>query len=141
MIIPDTNLLIYAYDSTAQDHLVAKRWWEKALSDDVPVGIPWIVVLAFTRLMSHPTIAQKPLTISQVKKKVEVWFSLSHVRLLSPSANTFKVFFELLESVKRGGNLSTDAMIAAAALEYSGVVYTNDHDFSRFPGLKWKNPL
>lgn len=34
-----------------------------------------------------------------------------------------------------------DAMIAALALENSGVIYTNDHDFSRFSGIRWKNPL
>ena len=48
MIVPDTNLLVFAYDLTATRHQRARRWWEQSLSGDEPVGIPWIVVLAFT---------------------------------------------------------------------------------------------
>ena len=59
MIVPDANLLIYAYSSTSPSHRAARRWWEDALSGHEPVGIPWIVVLAFVRLISHPTLLER----------------------------------------------------------------------------------
>jgi hypothetical protein len=34
-----------------------------------------------------------------------------------------------------------DAVIAAIALEHGATLYTTDRDFSRFPGLRWTNPL
>jgi toxin-antitoxin system PIN domain toxin len=141
MIVPDANLLVYAYDETAAAHRVARAWWEDALSGAEPVGIPWIVVLAFVRLMTHPTLSQNPMTIEQTRTAVQDWLALDHVRLLSPSTTTVTLFFELLDQAGTGGNLSTDAMIGALASEYGSCVYSNDRDFGRFPHVVWRNPL
>ena len=40
-----------------------------------------------------------------------------------------------------GANLVTDSHVAAVAMEYQAEVHSNDTDFSRFPGLRWRNPL
>jgi len=63
------------------------------------------------------------------------------VALLSPTLRTFSLMIELLEHAGTGGNLTTDAMIAALALEHGGIVYSNDRDFDRFPDTVWRNPL
>lgn len=141
MIIPDANLLIYAYDSTSPSHHKAKAWWELNLNGIDPIGIPWVVVLAFVRLMTHPTVAANPLTVIQARQYVEQWFAAPTIRLLYPSENTLSKFFDLLEEAELGGNLSTDALIAAHALENSAIIHTNDIDFSRFSGVKCENPI
>lgn len=141
MVVPDTNLLVFGYDSTSPFHAAAKKWWEGVLSGDEPVGIPWIVVLAFTRLMTHPGVCTDPLTTGQARRMVEQWVGQPHVRVLCPSAGTMDKFFDLLECVGHGGNLTTDALIAAHAIENAATLFSNDRDFDRFPGLKWSNPL
>jgi toxin-antitoxin system PIN domain toxin len=141
MIVPDVNLLVYAYDETSPCHDDAREWWEGALSGHEPVGVPWIVVLAFVRLMTHPTLAENPMTVDQAAAAVRSWLELDHLRLLSPSPATIGRFLDLLAAAGLGGNLSTDAMIAALAVEYGGCVYTNDRDFDRFDAVLWKNPL
>jgi len=141
MIVPDANLLIYAYDETAPSHSAARVWWEDALSGAEAVGVPWVVVLAFVRLMTHPALAANPMTVEQARAAVLDWLAVDHVRLLSPSATTISVFFELLAGAGMAGNLSTDAMIAALASEYGGCVYSNDRDFGRFPHVVWRDPL
>lgn len=141
MIVPDANLLVYAYDETAPCHGTAREWWEEVLSGIEPVGIPWIVVLAFVRLMTHPTLADNPMTVEQAGAAVTSWLELDHVRLLSPTPSTIFRFLDLLAGAGMGGNLSTDAMIAALADEYGGCVHSNDRDFARFAGVAWKNPL
>lgn len=141
MIVPDTNLLVYAYDETAPIHKAARTWWEAVLSGAEPVGIPWIVVLAFVRLMTHPTLAENPMTVEQAGGAVRSWLAMDHVRLLSPSPATLTRFLDLLAEAGIGGNLSTDAMIAALAAEYGGCVYSNDRDFDRFATVAWRNPL
>lgn len=141
MIVPDTNLLVYAYDESAARHAPAKRWWEDALSGSEPVGIPWIVALAFTRLLTHPTICSQPLTIEEARSCVEAWFEYDHVRLLAPTDATLRLLFDLLSEAGLGGNLTTDALIAAHALEHGGVVHTADLDFGRFRALRWTLPL
>lgn len=141
MIVPDTNLLVFAYDSTSPCHAAAKKWWEDVLSGDKPVGIPWVVVLAFTRLMTHPTICTDPLTTEEVRRIIGHWIGQPHVRVLCPSSGTMDTFFDLHEGGGLGGNLTTDALIAAHAIENAATLFSNDRDFDRFSGLKWTNPL
>lgn len=141
MIVPDANLLIFAYDSTSARHERARLWWQGVLSGSEPVGIRWVVVLAFTRLMTHPSVCAQPLTIREVRKRVGQWFDQPGLRLLVPTPGTFSLFFELLEATDLGGNLSTDALIAAHAVENEARVYSSDRDFARFPRAKWVDPL
>ena len=141
MIVPDVNVLLFAHDASSAKHAAARRWWEDTLSADEPVGIPWVVVLAFTRLVTHPTICINPLSTSDARRRVERWFEQPHVRVLSPGAGTLALFFDLLESAGLGGNLSTDALIAAHAIEHGATVYSTDHDFGRFRSLQWVDPL
>lgn len=141
MIIPDTNLLIYAHDQTAPEHAAAKAWWNRALNGPEPIGIPWVVLLAFTRLMSHPSICRNPLSIDEIRRITRQWRKCPHLRFLNPSEQAPDRFFDLLDQAGMGGNLCTDALIAVHALEHSATVYTNDRDFARFGGLRTENPL
>lgn len=141
MIIPDANILIYAHDETSPHHDKARKWWEDALSGSEPIGLVWVVALAFTRLLTHPTIAQNPLSVGEVRAMVDQWIGCPHVRLLELSANALPRFFDLLEEAGGGGNLSTDALIALHAMEHSATVISNDRDFDRFAGIKRLNPL
>ncbi len=34
MLVPDVNVLLYAYDSTSRHHETARTWLETALADD-----------------------------------------------------------------------------------------------------------
>lgn len=141
MIIPDTNLLIYAYDETSPHHRAAKDWWEQALGGSEPIGIPWIVVLAFTRLMTHPHLCTNPLSVAEVAEIAATWMSSRCVRMIQVGENAPRRFFELLEEAGTGGNLSTDAFIALHAMEHSATLCSNDRDFDRFQGVKVLNPL
>jgi predicted nucleic acid-binding protein len=81
------------------------------------------------------------MTVAHARRCVETWLEHDHVLLLSPKESTCSRFFDLLEEAGTGGNLSTDALIAAHALEFGGTVCSNDLDFRRFPGLQLQNPL
>ena len=141
MIIHDANLLIYAHDEASPGHAKARSWWEAVLSGRDPVGIAWVVVLAVTRLLTHPSVCENPLSPAQVRRIVEHWLSFPHVRMVHLSENALGRFFDLLEEAGTGGNLSTDALIALHALEHSATIASNDRDFDRFSGVKRINPL
>lgn len=141
MIIPDANLLIYAHDETSPNHLKARAWWESTLSGREPVGIPFVVALAFVRLVTHPALNENPMTVAMARERVESWEKVPVVRLLPGSPSTLRLAWEFLESAEAGGNLTTGAMIAAHAAEIGGTVFSNDRDFARFPKVRWKNPL
>jgi predicted nucleic acid-binding protein len=61
--------------------------------------------------------------------------------LLHPGERHAEILFDYLEGLGAGGNLTTDAHLAALAAENQAELQTTDADFARFAGLKWRNPL
>jgi toxin-antitoxin system PIN domain toxin len=141
VILPDINLLVYAYNSDAPLHPQAKAWWEETLSGTRTVGLPWIVCLGFTRLMTSRSVLVMPMTAGEALGHVRDWIETPQADIVQPGAR----HLDILDSFAKAGALvstvMTDAHIAALAIELQGEVHSNDHDFSRFPGLRWRNPL
>ena len=141
MIVPDINLLIYAYNDQAAQHAAAKAWWEALLNGKTPVGLSWLAISGFIRLMTHPQVLAQPLPVAEVTTLVRSWLAQAPVRLLLPGSRFPEIFLRQLEQVGTAGNLTTDAQLAALAIEHQAELHSNDADFSRFPGLRWVNPL
>lgn len=141
MIIPDVNLLVYAYNAGAPAHSAARRWWEDLLSNENAVRVPWTVCCGFVRIMTHPAVLVRPLDRSTALSHVRSWLAVETVEILEPGSRHLELLDRMLSAAGAGGNLVTDAHIAALAVEYQAEVHSNDGDFSRFPGLRWRNPL
>jgi toxin-antitoxin system PIN domain toxin len=141
MIVPDVNLLLYAFNDGSPRYDSAKRWWEDLVNGAERVGIPWIVSVGFVRLMTHPKMLARPVTPEEAVDYVREWFQFPHITPINPGADPLAHLRRNLTAAGVGGNLVTDAHIAALAMEYQAEVHSNDTDFSRFPGLRWRNPL
>lgn len=141
MILPDLNLLLHTYNSSSPLHAVARRWWESCMMERRPVLLPWAVVLGFLRLSTHPKMAANPLPVPAACEIVDSWFARPHVATLDPEARHREILFDLLRVIGTGGNLTTDAHLAALAIEHDLELLTTDSDFRYFPGLRWQNPL
>jgi uncharacterized protein len=141
LILPDVNLLVYAHNEAAPLHLRAREWWDAALSRDAPVGVPWAVVLGFVRLVTHPSVLERPLTPAQALDRVDGWFERPQVLVLEPGPRHLRILRALLEATGVAGALTTDAHLAAIAVEHGAELHSNDRDFERFPGLRLRNPL
>jgi uncharacterized protein len=141
MIVPDINLLLYAYDSDSPFHAKASTWWEKCLSEIEPVGLAPVVVFGFLRLSTNARVFRNPMTPVEASKQVRSWLAQSVVQILEPRREHLEQVLQLLEGMGTAGNLVTDAQIAALALENDAILHTADADFLRFTGLKWFNPV
>ena len=141
MIIPDINLLVYAYNDGAPFHDSARQWWEDLVNRGERIGIPWVVSTGFVRLMTHPKVLEHPLSPEETVDVVGGWFRFPHLSPVNPGGEHLVHFRRNLYAAGVGANLVTDAHIAALAMEYQAEVHSNDTDFSRFPGLRWRNPL
>jgi toxin-antitoxin system PIN domain toxin len=141
VLVVDLNLLLYATNSDSADHATAKAWWEATLSNDEPIGLAWVVVLGFLRISTHPRILSSPLTTGQATGVVDDWLAQAPARLLLPSERHWGILRQLLEPVGTAGNLTTDAHLAALAIENGATLCSTDRDFGRFQNLKWTNPL
>ena len=141
MILPDINLLLYAYDAASPFHGKAAEWWQECLSGSEPVGLPPVVVFGFVRLATHARVFADPMTPSEAAQHARSWLAQPVTRVLDAAADPIEPVLTLLEKLGTAGNLVTDAQITALALENDAVVHTNDTDFLRFEGLRWFNPL
>ena len=141
MIVPDLNLLLYAYNEESPFHDAARQWWENTINGSESVGIPWVVSTGFIRLMSNPKVMAGPASTAEAAVFVEEWFQHEHVVPINPGNDHMTYLRQNLQVAGGGGNSVADAHIAAIAMEHEAVVYTNDSDFDRFSGLKSCNPL
>ncbi len=141
MILVDANVLLYAVNADLPQHARAREWWEQVLSGSQAVGIPWVVILAFVRLSTNPRIFARPLPVEQAIAYVDQWLEQPPVDAVGPGLNHWPVLRNLLDASGSGGNLTTDAHIAALALEHGYTVYSADNDFRRFAGVNHINPL
>jgi toxin-antitoxin system PIN domain toxin len=141
LIIPDINLLVYAHNDGIPQHDSARYWWEGLVNGAERVGVPWIVSAGFVRLMTHPAVLAHPANPTEAVDCVLEWFRYRHVTPVNPGIDHLPYLRRNLDAAGVGANLITDAHIAAIAMEYQAEVHSNDTDFSRFPGLRWRNPL
>jgi toxin-antitoxin system PIN domain toxin len=141
VILVDANLLLYAEDSSSEHHEAARTWWDAQLSGLDPVGLCWPVLNAFIRIGTNPRLHQRPLTLKEATERVQSWFDQPCVRLIQPTDQHWTIFQQMLRAGNAVGNLVSDAHLAALAVEHSCVLHSTDADFSRFRGLKWKNPI
>lgn len=141
MIVPDINLLIYAYDSSSPQHQKAATWWKHCMLGSEEIGLATVVIFGFVRLSTHPKVFQTPLTIAEASARVETWLKQPHVRVIEPSPQYVSDVLGLLNQLGTAGNLTTDAQIASLAKQEKAALHSNDTDFLRFPGLNYHNPL
>lgn len=141
MTLTDVNLLIYAYDATSPNHERARDWLEERLSGAETFAFAWVVLLAFVRLVTSPRVFAHPLEPREALDHVDAWLAQPCATVLHPGSRHPVLLRQLLEPLGTAGNLTTDAHLAALAIEHGAELSSADADFSRFPGLAWTNPL
>jgi toxin-antitoxin system PIN domain toxin len=141
MILPDLNLLIYSVNADSPFHRGAKTWMEETLNGKETVGLSWGVLVAFIRITTRRNIFAKPVLVEEAFEYIEAWLAHPSVTLVHPGPRHFSILRELLMAVGTGGNLTSDAHLAALAIEHGAELCSSDYDFGRFPRLNWSNPL
>jgi toxin-antitoxin system PIN domain toxin len=141
MILPDLNLLLYAYNGQVPQHEAARAWWESAINGRELIGLPHEVSLGFVRIATNPRLGACAVSLAVARSVVESWLEASPVRILLPTEDHAIKVCDLMESSRCSGALASDASLAVYAIENRAVLCSNDADFTRFPGLDWRNPL
>lgn len=141
MKLPDVNVLIYAFDSTSVHHDAARDWLAEALSGTETVAFTWSVLLAFIRLTTNPAVVKSPIDADEAIDLVELWLAQPSASVIHPTDRHAAVLRDLLAPLGAAGNLTSDAHLAALAIEHGAELCSGDSDFGRFAGLKWVNPF
>ena len=140
MRVVDANVLLYAVNADSQHHLAARRWLDTALAGADTVGFTWVALTAFLRISTKVGLFPSPLAPAEALDQVRAWLAEPGARVLDPTPRHLEVLATLLDQVGTGGNLVTDAHLAAIALEHRADVVSYDVDFGRFATLRWHRP-
>jgi len=141
MILPDINVLLYAYNPSMPQYAKAKTWWENALNHEEAIGLPHEVTLGFVRIATNPRLKEASVPFDKAVAVVSSWLQTPNVHILLPDTDHAERVFELMRSSNASGTLTSDASLAVYAIRHRATLCSNDGDFARFPGLKWINPL
>ena len=141
MILPDLNVLLYAYNHHAPQHRQARAWWEAAMNADELIALPHEVLFGFIRIATNPRMGAAGVSLDQAQAVVEVWTDLPQARIITPTAGHFARVLDLMSRAMARGAVLSDAIFASYAIEHRARLCTSDADFARFPGLDWTNPL
>lgn len=141
MKLLDVNVLIYAHNSAAPEHARAREWFEGLLSGSETVALPWHTLLGFIRLTTRPLIMDPPLPPGVALDYVQSWLAQPCATVVHPTARHAAILRDLLGAVGTAGNRTSDAHLAALAIEHGATLCSRDEDFARFPSLDWTDPI
>lgn len=140
MILPDVNVLIYAFRADVPQHSVCRPWIEKVVEGDARFGIAPMVLSAVVRITTDRRIFQPPSTLDEAFRFCHSLLGQPHCERVEPGKRHWEIFYRLCVETETHGPEITDAWYAALAIEWGCEWITMDRDFARFPGLRWRMP-
>jgi hypothetical protein len=136
----DANVLLYAINRAEPRQPAAHRWLDDALRSSETVGFSWVVLLAFLRLATRHGLFPRPLPVADALNIVRTWLAQPPAVVVEPTSRHLDVVAGLVTPLGAGGNVVSDAHLAALAVEHDATIVTYDTDFDRFPGVRTERP-
>ncbi|MGH8665409.1 MAG: type II toxin-antitoxin system VapC family toxin [Burkholderiales bacterium] len=140
MILPDVNVLIYAFRSDSADHERYRTWLESVVNAPQAYGISPQVLASVVRIVSHPRIFVRPSRVADAFAFARTLMDQPNATIVLPRDRHWAIFERLCEMAAATGNLVQDAWYAALAIESGCEWITTDRDYARFPDLRWQAP-
>ncbi len=138
MKLPDVNVLVNAVNVGATHHQRAVGWIEQAYANGL-VALTWASLLGFLRVATMRAVLPRPLPVAEALGVMSQWLTHPSSRVLSPGSNHAELISRLLLAAGTAGNLTTDAHLAAMAIEHGATLASFDRDFARFAGLNFEH--
>ena len=136
MRTPDVNLLLYAVNGDSPQHDTAREWIEASFARAAGIAFAWPALVGFLRLSTRSGIFARPLPVEDALAVVDAWLQHPRAQVITPTSRHAALLSGLLLGAGSGGNLVSDAHLAALAIEHGAELGTFDRDFSRFAGLR-----
>lgn len=140
MILPDVNVLIYAFRADLPRHQTCKAWLDKVISGDARFGMSRLVLCAVARIVTNAKIFMQPSSMDEALAYCDSLLEQPRCELMEPGERHWAIFRRLCVSANIRGPRVTDAWFAALAIEHGCTWITCDRDYARFPDLNWREP-
>ena len=140
MVLLDVNVLVTAMREDAQRHRELNAFVEGLRRAPEPFGLSELVLSGTLRVLTHPRVFSPPTPPVAARAYVAALRATPNAVIVAPGPRHWELFVELLEQSGAMGNLVSDAWHAALAIEHGCEWITDDSDYARFPGLRWRRP-
>ena len=141
MILPDVNVLLYAFRRDSARHTEFRAWLEEVINGEAAYGMAPQVLSALVRISTHRRIYVEPSTTTEALAFCEALLEPAHCTIVRPGPRHWDIFTDFCRRSRATGNLIQDAWFAALAVEGGCEWVTTDRDYARFPGLRWREPI
>ena len=141
MILPDVNVLIYAFREDSPDHKKCRLWLESIVGGDMAYGMSPQVLGAVVRIVTHARIFVPPTPLEEALAFAHLLLDQPHCQVIQPGPRHWEIFRRVCRRARASGNLVQDAWFAALAIESGCEWITTDRDYARFEGLRWRAPF
>ena len=140
MLLPDVNVLVYAFRADMAEHPLHRSFVQGLLDGDEAFGLSSLVLSGFLRVVTHPRVFATPDPLEDALAFVGALRESGHSIAIEPGPRHWEIFERLCRTGRARGNLVADAYLAALAIESGCEWVTTDRDYARFPGLRWRHP-
>ena len=141
MILPDVNVLVYAFREDSPGHPRYRAWLQARVASHEAFGVSDLVLSGVLRVLTHPAVFKPATPLDLALEFVGALRGQPKAVLIAPGPRHWQIFEHLCRSARAKGNLVPDAYHAALAIEHGCEWITTDRDFTRFPDLRWRHPL
>jgi uncharacterized protein len=141
VILPDVNVLLYAFRQDSQRHAEYRRWLEALVNSQAAYGMAPQVLASVIRISTHARIYVQPSTVDEAMEFCRLLLTPDTCTVVQPGERHWDIFIDLCGRSGATGNLIQDAWFAALAIESGSEWVTTDRDYARFPGLRWRAPF
>ena len=140
MILPDVNVLIYAFRKDVPQHALCNTWLTAVVAGDGQFGLSRLALAALVRITTNLRAYREPSSLAEAFTFCDYLLSQPNCQVVEPGERHWSIFQRLCRDTDTRGPRVTDAWFAALAIEWGCEWVTLDRDFARFPGLKWRVP-
>src|SRR6266699_3100760 len=141
MILPDVNVLLYAFRRDSTRHADYRRWLDETINGEAAYGIASQTLASLVRISTHPGIFVNPSHLNEALAFCQAVLQSPHCSVVHPGPRHWDLFTDLCRRARATGNLVQDAWFAALAIEAGCEWVSTDRDYARFPGLRWREPF
>jgi uncharacterized protein len=141
VILPDVNVLVYAFRREAQHYDRYASWLRGVIGGSDELALAENVLTGFLRIVTNPRVMADPAPIADALAFVDTLRRARRSRSVAGTEATWTRLANLAADDQHvRGNIVPDAWLAALALSHGCRLATADRGFARFPGLDWFDP-
>lgn len=138
----DTNVLVYASNVDATEHGRAAALLDHLAAGPGLVVVLWPTVMSYLRIVTHPSIFERPLRHADAVDNVDRLIARPNIRAVAEGAAFWRSYGEATAAMTVRGNLVPDAHLVGLMVENGiSTIWSHDRDLRKFDGIRVADPF